>query len=100
MLGTLNVLEAAVSSRARKVVYAASGGTLYGEPSTIPVKERQRWSSRPVSPYGISKGAVLDYLEFYRSARGLDFTALALANVYGPRQDPTARAVSSPSSPG
>jgi UDP-glucose 4-epimerase len=88
VLGTLNVFEAALASGARKVVYAASGGTLYGEPRTLPVKERQRWSSRPVSPYGISKRAVVDYLEFYRNARGLDFTALALANVYGPRQDP------------
>jgi UDP-glucose 4-epimerase len=88
VLGTLNVLEAALAAGVRKVVYAASGGTLYGEPRTIPVKERQRWSSRPVSPYGISKRAVVDYLEFYRQSRGLDFTALALANVYGPRQDP------------
>jgi nucleoside-diphosphate-sugar epimerase len=88
VLGTLNVLEAAAAAGARKVVYAASGGTLYGEPRTIPVKERQRWSARPVSPYGISKRAAIDYLEFYRASRGLDFTALALANVYGPRQDP------------
>jgi UDP-glucose 4-epimerase len=88
VLGTLNVLEAALAAGTRKVVYAASGGTLYGEPRAIPVKERQRWSSRPSSPYGISKRAVIDYLEFYRTARGLDFTALALANVYGPRQDP------------
>jgi UDP-glucose 4-epimerase len=88
VLGSLNVLESAVAAGVRKVVYAASGGTLYGEPRTIPVKERQRWSSRPASPYGISKRAVIDYLEFYRAARGLDFTALALANVYGPRQDP------------
>ncbi len=92
VLGTLNVLEAAVASGARKVVYAASGGTLYGEPRTIPVRERQRWSSRPASPYGISKRAVVDYLEFYRTSRGLDFTALALANVYGPRQDPQGEA--------
>lgn len=88
VIGTLNVLETAVAAGARKVVYAASGGTLYGEPRAIPTKERQRWSSRPASPYGISKRAVIDYLEFYRAARGLDFTALALANVYGPRQDP------------
>jgi UDP-glucose 4-epimerase len=88
MIGTLNVLAAAVAAGTRKVVYAASGGTLYGEPHTIPIKERQRWSSRPTSPYGISKRAAIDYLEFYRAERGLDFTALALANVYGPRQDP------------
>lgn len=88
IIGSLNLLEAAAAAGVRKVVYAASGGTLYGNPSTFPVKERQRTSGRPTSPYGISKRAVLDYLEYYRRARGVDYTALALANVYGPRQDP------------
>jgi len=88
VIGSLNVLEAAAAGGVRKVVYAASGGTLYGSPTTFPVKERQRSSGRPTSPYGISKRAVLDYLEYYRRARGVDYTALALANVYGPRQDP------------
>jgi len=88
VIGSLNVLEAAAAAGARKVVYAASGGTLYGSPSTFPVRERQRSSGRPESPYGISKRVVLDYLEYYRQSRGLDYTALALANVYGPRQDP------------
>lgn len=88
VIGALNVLEAAAAAGTRKVVYAASGGTLYGEPRTLPAKERTRWSGRPTSPYGISKRAVIDYLEFYSSRRGLAYTALALANVYGPRQDP------------
>jgi len=88
IIGSLNLLEAAAAGGVRKVVYAASGGTLYGSPTTFPVKERQRASGRPTSPYGISKRAVLDYLDYYRRARGVDFTALALANVYGPRQDP------------
>ena len=88
LMGTLNVLQCAVAVEARKVVYAASGGTLYGEPKRLPAKESTGQGSHPLSPYGISKKAVLDYLGFYQRYRGLDFTALALANVYGPRQDP------------
>jgi UDP-glucose 4-epimerase len=88
IMGLLNVLECAVATGVRKVVFAASGGTLYGESRSFPLKETARKSSRPVSPYGISKAVALDYLTFYRRSRGLDFTALALANIYGPRQDP------------
>ena len=76
----------------RKVVYAASGGTLYGEPRKLPVKETARTGSRPESPYGISKKVVIDYLSYYERYHGLDWTALALANVYGPRQDPDGEA--------
>ena len=88
VMGTLNVLECALRVGSRKVVYAASGGTIYGEPRRIPVKETAAAGSRPLSPYGISKKVVLDYLEYYERYRGLEFTALALGNVYGPRQDP------------
>jgi len=88
ILGTLNVLECAIKVEARKVVYAASGGTIYGEPKRLPAKESTAQGSYPPSPYGISKKVVLDYLGFYQRYRGLDFTACALANVYGPRQDP------------
>lgn len=86
--GLLNVLECAAGTGVRKVVFAASGGTLYGEARSLPVKETLRGRSRPTSPYGITKAAGIQYLEFFRANRGLDFTALALANVYGPRQDP------------
>jgi UDP-glucose 4-epimerase len=72
----------------RKVVYAASGGTLYGEPKKFPIKESAASQGRPVSPYGISKRVVLDYLAFHERYHSLDWMALALANVYGPRQDP------------
>ena len=87
-MGSLNVLECARRSGARKVVYAASGGTLYGDPRKLPVKETALGGGRPVSPYGISKKVVLDYLSFYERYHGIEWTALALANVYGPRQDP------------
>jgi UDP-glucose 4-epimerase len=87
-MGTINVLECATKVEARKVIYAASGGTIYGEPRRLPAKESTAQASHPMSPYGISKKVVLDYLGFYQRYRGLDFTACALGNVYGPRQDP------------
>jgi UDP-glucose 4-epimerase len=88
IMGMLNVLECCVRTGVRKVVYAASGGTIYGEPRRVPVKESSAAASRPQSPYGISKKIGIDYLSFYQRYRGLEFTALALGNVYGPRQDP------------
>jgi UDP-glucose 4-epimerase len=92
IMGLLNVLECCVKTGVRKVVYAASGGTIYGEPKKIPVKESAAGQARPQSPYGVSKKVGVDYLAFYERYRGLDFTAVALANVYGPRQDPTGEA--------
>ncbi len=86
VLGTLNVCEGALAGGARKVVFAASGGTLYGVPESIPTREGH--PQRPMSPYGVSKKAAVDYLHYYREIQGLEFSALALANVYGPRQDP------------
>ncbi len=87
VLGSLRVLEAARAGGTRKVVYAASGGTLYGEvdASDLPVAEHAPHG--PTSPYGVSKKAPIDYLVTYRELHHLEFTALALANVYGPRQD-------------
>jgi UDP-glucose 4-epimerase len=86
VIGSLNVLEGARRGGTRKIVYAASGGTLYGEPDELPVKESA--PHRPLSPYGVSKMVVNDYLFAYRELYDLEFTALALANVYGPRQSP------------
>ena len=86
IIGTLQVLEGARAAGARKVVFAASGGTLYGEPERLPVAESA--PQRPLSPYGVSKKSACDYLAAYRELHGIEFTALALANVYGPRQDP------------
>jgi len=88
IMGTLNVLECARRVETRKVIYAASGGTIYGEPKRLPAKESSAQGSFPMSPYGISKKVVIDYLGYYQRFSGLDFTACALANVYGPRQDP------------
>lgn len=88
ILGSLQVIEGARAAGAHKVVFASSGGTIYGDPdpSSLPVKESH--PQQPVSPYGVAKKAVADYLFAYRELHNLEFTALALANVYGPRQDP------------
>jgi UDP-glucose 4-epimerase len=88
VLGTLRVLEGARAAEAERVVFAASGGTLYGEvpPEDIPVQES--CPHRPLSPYGVSKKSAIDYQVAYRELYALEFVALALANVYGPRQDP------------
>lgn len=88
VVGTLRVLEGARRSGASKVVFAASGGTLYGEPAAadLPLSEAQ--PHNPGSPYGVSKMAGIDYLACYERLHGLSWVALALANVFGPRQDP------------
>lgn len=88
VVGSLNVLEGARRAGTRKVVFASSGGTIYGDPGgdALPIKESQ--PQIPISPYGVAKKAVGDYLAAYRELHQLDYTALALANVYGPRQDP------------
>jgi UDP-glucose 4-epimerase len=88
ILGSLQVIEASRRAGTRKVVFASSGGTIYGDPSPedLPVKESH--PQVPLSPYGVSKKVVGDYLFAYRALHDLEFTALALANVYGPRQDP------------
>jgi UDP-glucose 4-epimerase len=88
IIGSLQVLEGARAAGARKVVFASSGGTIYGDPdpADLPVKESH--PQRPVSPYGVAKKVVGDYLFAYRELHSLEFTALALANVFGPRQDP------------
>jgi len=92
LIGTLNVLHAAAASGTRKVVFTSSGGCIYGEPdeSRLPVKEEQVFwrEAMPESPYGVSKKVALDYLRYYQAIEGLDYTALALSNVYGPRQEP------------
>jgi UDP-glucose 4-epimerase len=85
IVGSLRALEGARAGGARKVVFASSGGTIYGDADQLPIKESQ--PQRPLSPYGVAKKAVGDYLYAYRELHGLEFTALALANVYGPRQD-------------
>jgi UDP-glucose 4-epimerase len=88
IIGSLHVLEGARQAGARKVVFASSGGTIYGAPDPVELPVRETHPQQPLSPYGVSKKAVGDYLAAYRQLHDLEFTALALANIYGPRQNP------------
>ena len=92
VIGLLRVLDGALAGGARKVVFASSGGTIYGEadPALLPFDEDT--PQRPLSPYGVAKLAGGLYLEVYGALHGLAGTTLALANVYGPRQDPNGEA--------
>jgi UDP-glucose 4-epimerase len=92
IFGTLNLLHAADQNGVSKVVFTSSGGCIYGEPGEdrLPVTEDQVYlpEAMPESPYGISKKVMLDYLRYFKAIKDLDYTALALSNVYGPRQEP------------
>ena len=72
----------------QKVVFASSGGTIYGEVADADLPAKETHPQVPLSPYGVSKKVVGDYLAAYRELHQLEYTALALANVFGPRQDP------------
>jgi UDP-glucose 4-epimerase len=88
VVGSLRVLEGARQGGARKVVFASSGGTIFGDPDPADLPVDERHPQHPLSPYGVAKKAAGDYLRAYQALHGLDYAALALANVYGPRQDP------------
>ncbi|HEY1651185.1 MAG TPA: NAD-dependent epimerase/dehydratase family protein [Acidimicrobiales bacterium] len=88
IIGSLHVLEGARQAETERIVFAASGGTLYGDPAPEDLPVREAHVQQPLSPYGVSKKSVIDYLVAYRELHALEFCALALGNVYGPRQDP------------
>jgi UDP-glucose 4-epimerase len=85
VVGTVNVLEAAREVGAR-VLFASSGGALYGRDAPIP--SREDVLPLPESPYGIAKYCAECYLGLYNRLHGTSHSVLRLANVYGPRQDP------------
>ena len=85
VMGSLNLARAAVDAGSR-LVFASTGGALYGDAAVMPTPETvPAW---PVSPYGISKLAFEHYLYGFRRQYGLNYAALRYANVYGPRQNP------------
>jgi len=86
VVGTVNVLRAAVDAGARRVVFASSGGAIYGDAAVIPTPEDH--PCLPESPYGTAKLCAEAYGGTFSRQAGLDFVALRYANVYGPRQDP------------
>lgn len=86
VLGFLNLMEAGRRCGLKKVIFASTGGALYGEPVFAPQDEDH--PLRPISPYGITKLTTERYLYYYQQQHGISYVALRYANVYGPRQNP------------
>jgi UDP-glucose 4-epimerase len=86
VLGTVRTLDAVSRAGTSRVVFASSGGTVYGEPVHTPVPEDA--PLRPLSPYGAAKVAGEAYVAAFAALYGFAHCSLALGNVFGPRQDP------------
>ena len=86
VLPSLRLLDLCRAARVRKVVFASSGGTVYGIPALVPTPESAE--TVPISAYGINKLMIERYLELYRHLHGLDYHVLRIANPYGPGQSP------------
>jgi len=90
IIGSIRVIEAGLAAGVKKIIFASTGGAVYGEPEYIPVDEET--PARPLSQYGCSKLAVERYLYLYAAQRGLSYVALRYPNVYGPKQNPRGEA--------
>jgi len=86
ILGFINLLEASRKVGVKKVIFASSGGAIYGEQAYFPADENHPLC--PASPYGLSKMVGEEYLKLYERLYGISYVALRYANVYGPRQNP------------
>ncbi len=86
ILGTLNLLECARRYGVKRVIFASTGGAIYGDEGLYPTPET--YPARPRSPYGVAKLAGEHYLQYYQAVHDLRTLVLRYANVYGPRQDP------------
>jgi UDP-glucose 4-epimerase len=90
LVGFVNLLEGAGAGGVRRVVFASSGGVVYGDPEVVPTPEPA--PKGPISPYGVSKLSGEYYLRALGALRGFEGIAMRYANVFGPRQDPKSEA--------
>ncbi len=91
VIGTINLLEAARAvGTVRKLLFASTGGAIYGDPEELPATEAS--APRPLDPYGASKLSCEYFIDIFRHNYGLDYCILRYANIYGPRQDPRGEA--------
>lgn len=86
IMGGLNVIGACHRYNVDKIIFASSGGTVYGEQKYFPADEEHPTS--PISPYGVAKLATENYLYYFYRSYSLKYISLRYANIYGPRQDP------------
>ncbi len=88
VLASIRLLQMSKRHRVKKVIFASSGGTVYGEAKTIPVREDH--PTEPICSYGITKLTIEKYLQLFHHLHGLDHTILRVANPYGKHQKLTA----------
>ncbi len=86
IIGSLNLLQAAKETGVERIVFASSGGTVYGEQQVFPADESHPLD--PISPYGVAKLTVEKYLHYYYHVHGIKYAVMRYTNVYGPRQNP------------
>ncbi|MCK4427128.1 MAG: NAD-dependent epimerase/dehydratase family protein, partial [candidate division Zixibacteria bacterium] len=82
IIGSLNLFNSCVNHKVKKIIFASTGGAIYGEQDYFPADEKH--PANPVSPYGVAKLTIEKYLHFYKEVYGISFVALRYANVYGP----------------
>ncbi|MEA2015973.1 MAG: NAD-dependent epimerase/dehydratase family protein [Actinomycetota bacterium] len=90
IIGGLNVISACNNYSVKKIIFASSGGTVYGEQEYFPANEKH--PTAPVSPYGVAKLTTENYLYYFYKTYGLEYISLRYGNIYGPRQDPCGEA--------
>jgi UDP-glucose 4-epimerase len=90
IMGGINLFDCAAKTKVKKVIFASSAGTVYGEQTEFPCDETH--VNMPISPYGVSKFATEKYLQYYHSVFGVNYTILRYTNVYGRRQNPRGEA--------
>jgi len=86
IIGGLNLLECCAKYDVKKVIFASTGGAIYGEQDYFPADEKH--PLRPLSPYGVAKLSFEQYLFYYKEIYSIDYISLRFANIYGPRQNP------------
>ncbi len=90
IIGSIALFKACQMHGVKKIVFASSGGTVYGNAERFPARED--FKLKPASPYGIAKAALELYLNFFHNKSGIGYVALRYGNVYGPRQNPKGEA--------
>ena len=90
ILGTLNLFNSCVKHKVGRIIFASTGGAIYGEQDYFPADEDH--PANPLSPYGVAKLTIEKYLHFYKETYGIGFVVLRYANVYGPKQNPLGEA--------
>jgi UDP-glucose 4-epimerase len=86
VIGSIKMLEIALKCGVKKIIFPSSGGTIYGEPTSIPISENA--PTNPLNPYAISKLAIEKYLNYFFHQCGMDYVVLRYSNPYGERQNP------------